>query len=163
MSAQQTPRSVRGKHPVMRHVVARLREFPAGTRRIVSVGEQSIGVFNIKGSFFALRNRCPHQGGPLCLGRVGGTTLASKPHELIYGREDEIIKCPWHGWEFEIATGRSVFNPHKVRVRTYEVAVEEPEDDDPSIETFPVTVEDGLVVLYVPPIGRRLMPSAAEQ
>lgn len=134
-----------------KHVVARLRDFPPGSRRIVEVNGTSIGVFNLKGDFYALRSSCPHQGAPLCLGRVLGTTFASKPFEIEYGREGEIIKCPWHGWEFDILTGRSVFNPHKVRVRTYEVTVEEVEDDDedPSIETYPVTVEDGVVFVHV--------------
>lgn len=134
-----------------KHVVARLRDFPPGSRRIVEVNGTSIGVFNLKGDFYALRSSCPHQGAPLCLGRVLGTTFASKPFEIEYGREGEIIKCPWHGWEFDILTGRSVFNPHKVRVRTYEVTVEDVEDDDedPSIETYPVTVEDGVVFVHV--------------
>jgi nitrite reductase/ring-hydroxylating ferredoxin subunit len=133
-----------------RHVVAALRDFPAGTRRIVEVDDRTIGVFNIRGRFVALRNRCPHQGAPLCLGLIKGLNVATRPFAIEYGREDEIIKCPWHGWEFEIATGRSVFNPHKVRVATYDVTVEpvEPEASDPSIETFPVTVEDGLVILH---------------
>jgi len=134
-----------------KHVVARLSDFPPGTRRIVELEGNSIGVFNIKGEFFALRNRCPHHGAPLCLGKVTGTTFANRPYEVLYGREDEIIKCPWHGWEFDIKTGRSVFNPHKVRVPTYEVTIEqlEVDDEDPSIDTFPVTIEDGLVIVHV--------------
>lgn len=135
----------------MKYTVARLADFPAGTRRIVDVQGNSIGVFNTNGAFFGLRNTCPHQGAPLCRGRIMGTTFASKPFEIEYGREDEIIKCPWHGWEFDITNGRSVFNPHKVRVRTYEVTIEQPQegDEDPSIDTFPVTVEDGLVIVHV--------------
>jgi nitrite reductase (NADH) small subunit len=131
-----------------RHVVARLKDFPPGTRKIIEVDGRSIGVFNIEGVLYALRNSCPHQGAPLCLGVVSGTTFASKPYEYVYGRDNEIVKCPWHGWEFEISTGRSIFNPHKVRVRTYEVRVEPAaEEEEPSVETFPVTVEDGLVIL----------------
>ena len=131
-----------------KHVVSHLQEFPVGTRRIVEIDGRSIGVFNIRGEFFALRSSCPHQGAPLCLGLIKGMNMSTRPYEIFYGRDDEIIKCPWHGWEFEIATGRSVFNPHKVRVQTYEVTVE-PEEPDPSIETFPVTVENGLVILHV--------------
>jgi 3-phenylpropionate/trans-cinnamate dioxygenase ferredoxin subunit len=133
---------------VKRYNVARVTDFPPGTRRIVDADGRSIGVFNIHGQLFALRNSCPHQGAPLCTGRIGGTTLPSKPFVYEYGRDDEIIKCPWHGWEFEIATGRSVFNPHKTRVKTYAVTVEAAEDDDPSVETFTVTVEDDVVVLH---------------
>ena len=73
--------------------------------------------------------------------------LPSKPGEYRWGREGEILRCPWHGWEFDITSGRSIFNPHRVRVRTYEVTVEP--DDDPVVETYPVTVEGGLIVLHV--------------
>lgn len=130
-----------------RHVVARLREFPPGSRRIVDVAGRSIGVFNIRGELYALRSSCPHQGAPLCLGIILGRTEASRPFEVTYRDDQNVIKCPWHGWEFDIRTGRSVFNPHRVRVRSYEVTVEQ--EDDPSVETFDVTVEDGLVVLHV--------------
>lgn len=135
-----------------RHVVARLREFPPGSRRIVDVAGRSIGVFNIRGELIALRSSCPHQGAPLCLGIVLGRTDASRPFEVKYLDDQDVIKCPWHGWEFDIRSGRSVFNPHRVRVRSYEVTVEQAvalDSDDPSVETFDVTVEDGLVVLHV--------------
>lgn len=131
-----------------RHVVARLRDFPPGSRRIVDASGRSIGVFNIRGELLALRSSCPHQGAPLCLGIVLGRTDASKPFEVTYLEDQDVIKCPWHGWEFDIRTGRSVFNPHRVRVRSYEVTVE-PTGEDPSIETFDVTVEDGFVILHV--------------
>ena len=49
-----------------RHVVATVEEIPPGQRKIVEVAGRSIGIFNVSGEFFALRNRCPHQGGPLC-------------------------------------------------------------------------------------------------
>jgi nitrite reductase/ring-hydroxylating ferredoxin subunit len=133
-----------------RHVVGWTNDLPPGSRVIVDVGGRSIGVFNIAGNFYALRNRCPHQGAPLCLGKIKGTTLPGKPYEYVYGRENEIIRCPWHGWEFEITTGRTYFSPHKMRVKTYDVTVEEPgTDDDTVLETFDVTVEEGLVVLHV--------------
>jgi nitrite reductase/ring-hydroxylating ferredoxin subunit len=131
-----------------RIVVGRVRDLPPGSRRIMDVAGRSIGVLNVRGRYYALRNRCPHQGAPLCLGRIKGTNLASKPYEYVYARDDEIIQCPWHGWEFEIATGRTYFNPHKMRVKTYEVSVERPGAEDAKIETFDVTVEEGLVILH---------------
>lgn len=118
-----------------RCIVARLSEFPPGTRKVVTVGGRSVGVFNIRGTFFALRNRCPHQGAPLREGRIKGTTLPGAPYEYVYGRDDEIIQCPWHAWEFEIATGRTYFNPHRMRVKTYDVSVEPPAKDDVTLET----------------------------
>ncbi len=131
-----------------RCVVGRLSEFAPGTRKIVTVGGRSIGVFNVRGQFYALRNRCPHQGAPLCLGRVKGTTLSSKPYEYVYGRDQEIIQCPWHGWEFEIATGRTFFNPHRMRVKTYDVTVESTRTEDVTLETFEVTTEGEFVILH---------------
>jgi 3-phenylpropionate/trans-cinnamate dioxygenase ferredoxin subunit len=138
--------------------VATVAEIPIGGRKIVEVEGRSIGVFNVHGSFYALRNLCPHQLAPLCAGKVLGTTLPSRPGEYIWGREGEIVRCPWHGWEFDITTGRSVFNPHSVRVRAYPVTVEpgggdEGERPDPAeidrVESFPVTVEGDLVVVHL--------------
>jgi nitrite reductase/ring-hydroxylating ferredoxin subunit len=133
-----------------RHIVGRVSEFPAGERRIVQAEGRSIGVFNVNGTYYALRNSCPHQAAPLCLGAIKGMTLPSKPGEYHWARDGEILRCPWHGWEFDITTGRSIFNPHRVRVRTYEVTVEPDAeaDEDESVETYPVTIEDGLVILH---------------
>lgn len=131
-----------------RYVVGRATDLPPGSRRIVTAGERSIGVFNIRGRYYALRNRCPHQGAPLCLGKIKGTTLPGPPYEYVYGREDEIIQCPWHGWEFEIATGRTYFNPHKMRAKTYAVTIGRPDEGDVALETYAVTTEDGLVILH---------------
>src|ERR1041384_4178950 len=100
-------------------------EIPAGGRKIVEIGGKSIGVFNVSGTFYALRNSCPHQGAPLCLGSLKGTCLPSRPGEYIWAREGEILRCPWHGWEFDVTNGKSIFDPHRLRVRSYEVTVEE--------------------------------------
>lgn len=135
-----------------RYVVGPTTELPPGATKIVSVGALSIGVFNVKGTYYALKNVCPHQSAPLCRGPVTGTTLPSRPGEWIYGKTGEIVRCPWHGWEFDITTGRSVFNPHRVRVKTYEVTIDtapSAEEEDPSVETYNVTVEEGWVVLHV--------------
>jgi len=129
------------------HVVATTDEIAPGQRKIVEIDGRSIGVFNVGGRFYALRNTCPHAGGRLCEGTLSGLVTSSVPGEYTYEREGEILRCPWHGWEFDILTGRSIFNPHRVRVRTYEVTVET--DEDPSVETYPVTVEDGVIVLHI--------------
>lgn len=131
-----------------RHVVATVGDLPPGKRLIVVLEGRSIGVFNVHGAFHALRNACPHQSGPLCLGTIKGLLTARDPRHLELSREGEIIRCPWHGWEFDLTTGRSVFNPHKLRVRSYPVTVE-PENEDPTIETYPVTVERGRVVVHL--------------
>ncbi len=148
-----------------RHVVCPVADIPPGERRIVELGGRSIGIFNVDGRFYALRNVCPHQRAPLCKGKVTGTNLpGSKPGEYNWAREGEIIRCPWHNWEFDITTGQSVFNPHKMRVKAYQVAVEAdgpadatatapsvdvPGTPDPSVETYEVREEQRMVVLYV--------------
>lgn len=108
-----------------RHKICPAAELPPGTSRIVNLERRSIGVFNVDGHLYALRNACPHQGGPLCLGSVGGTMLPSAPQSYEYGLEGRVIRCPWHGWEFDLTTGRSPFGSQEERVRTYPVAVED--------------------------------------
>ncbi len=128
-----------GKYPV-----CRASEIPPGGRKVVEVAGRSVGVFNVGGRFYALRNRCPHQGGPLCLGRVSGLVLADGPGEHRYGEEGYILRCPWHGWEFDIRTGRAVVDPEKTRVKAYRVTVE-----PPRAETYPVSVEDQVVYVHL--------------
>lgn len=80
---------------------------------------------------------------------ITGTSLPSQVGEYVWAREGEIIRCPWHAWEFDILTGRSIFNPHKCRVKSYEVSVEPVQDEaEASVEKFSVEVEGGLVVLH---------------
>jgi 3-phenylpropionate/trans-cinnamate dioxygenase ferredoxin subunit len=125
---------------VRRVVVGRVEEIPPGERRIVTPfrGRAGIGVFNVNGTYSALRNLCPHKRGPLCTGRVSGRVVADAPPSsggaysgaqsttplLAVERDGEIIRCPWHLWEFEIATGRCLVDP-RARVKTYPVAIEE--------------------------------------
>ncbi len=131
-----------------RHVVARVSELPPGARKIVEVEGRSIGVFNVHGEYYALRNMCPHQGAPLCRGDIKGTAAPSRPGEYIWERDGEILRCPWHGWEFDIKTGRSIFNPHRTRVRTYEVSLAHDDGEGEGVETYPLSIEEDLVVLH---------------
>lgn len=133
-----------------RHVVCRVEELRPGGRKIIEVDGKSIGVFNVDGQFYALRNVCPHQFAPLCEGRITGTRLPSDVGEYKWGMDGQIIRCPWHGWEFDITTGKSIFNPHRVCVKSYEVVVESSAAEDiPSVETFDVEIEQEMVVLVV--------------
>ncbi|TBL70106.1 Rieske (2Fe-2S) protein [Paenibacillus thalictri] len=105
------------------HFVAEEKDLADGQHIIVDVEGRSIGLYRLDGEFYALHNYCPHEGAPLCKGPVCGTTLPSSVYEYRFGREGEIIRCPWHGWEFEIKTGKSLVN-EKVRTRRYKVEVE---------------------------------------
>ena len=140
-----------------KHVVARVDEIPPGERKLVEIEGRSIGVFNVDGVFYALRNRCPHQGGPLCWGTIAGFVSATRPGEYRVSRHGQMLRCPWHGWEFDVTTGQSWFDPTKVRVRRYEVTVEpDPSDPAPEMErgpyvaeTYPVSVERQYVLVEV--------------
>ena len=114
-----------------RIVVGKVAEIPVGARKIIVPfrGRAGIGIFNVDGNFYALRNICPHKRGPLCTGEVAGTKQQpSAPPSVTdgyvgYEREGEIIRCPWHAWQFDIATGQCLVDP-SVRVRTYPVIVD---------------------------------------
>jgi nitrite reductase/ring-hydroxylating ferredoxin subunit len=149
-----------------KYAVATVDEIPPAGRKIVEVGGRSIGIFNVDGEFFALRNSCPHEGGPLCRGVLCGEVTSDMPGEYRYSRPGQILRCPWHGWEFDIRTGQSWFDPRKVRVRRYEVTIEPAptaatgdagEPPEPGMEpgpyvaeTYEVTVERRQVVIDVP-------------
>jgi nitrite reductase/ring-hydroxylating ferredoxin subunit len=146
----------------MRVVVAPLRSFGSGERRIVEVGGRSIGVFRVGDSFFGVRNRCPHQGGPLCLGHVLGVAVADTPGDATIARDPLRIACPWHGWEYDLDTGQSFLGGIAPGVRSYGVELEpggslletvraSPGKRIPGpyvAETFEVEVEDEYVVLH---------------
>ncbi len=102
--------------------ICRSDEIQPGERVIRELNGRSVGVFNVDGRFHALRNRCPHEGGALCLGPVTGTTLAARDFRFVYGMAGRILRCAWHGWEFEIASGRCLVDP-RLRAKTYPVEV----------------------------------------
>ncbi len=149
----------------MKFVVATVEEIQPGQRKIVDVGGRSVGVFNVGGEFFAVLNRCPHQGGPLCKGETLGFLRPGEVGEFQYSRAGEIVRCPWHGWEYDLRTGQSWFDPGRVVVRRYEVSVEpgaqlltevktppgmEGLQPGPyAAETYPVSVEQEYVLVEI--------------
>jgi 3-phenylpropionate/trans-cinnamate dioxygenase ferredoxin subunit len=107
-----------------RHVVARTEDIPPGARKIVTVNGREIGIFNVAGDFHGLINRCPHQGAPLCQGEIVSRLVAPIPGDYRLTRPGEMIRCPWHCWEFDIRTGQSLCDPHSVQARAYDVVVQ---------------------------------------
>ncbi|MBI3464631.1 MAG: Rieske (2Fe-2S) protein [Planctomycetes bacterium] len=81
--------------------VASVSEMPSGSAKEVYAAGRIIALFNVDGTFYALDGVCPHQGGPL-----GQGTL-----------QHRILTCPWHGWQFDVTTGRHLVNPHIVQER----------------------------------------------
>ena len=133
---------------------ARRRRLPL-TFRLAAVSSfppaaAPIVVFNLGGEFFALANKCPHRGGSLCQGHLTGLVLSDGPGEYSYIRQGEIIRCPWHNWEFDIRTGKSWCDPEKVKARRFGVSVEKGAKliEGPYVaETFRVSVENDYVVI----------------
>jgi 3-phenylpropionate/trans-cinnamate dioxygenase ferredoxin subunit len=133
-----------------RHVVAAARDIPPGGRKLVTVRGRKIAVFNLGGDYFGLLNRCPHQGGSLCEGVTTGLLQSPSPGEYIHTRKGEIIRCPWHGWEFDIRTGQSYCDPERIRTRTYQVELAPGQTvvEGPYLaETIPVSVEEDYIVV----------------
>src|SRR5258707_504148 len=128
-----------------RHIVARTTEIPPGGNKVVDVEGRDIVVFHVNGEFFALLNRCPHAGAPLDKAACVARLTSPEPGVYQRSRVGELLRCAWHGWEFDMRTGQSWFDPKRVKVRTYPVAVEDGETlaKGPYVaETFPVPVEE---------------------
>jgi 3-phenylpropionate/trans-cinnamate dioxygenase ferredoxin subunit len=135
---------------VKRQVVARAIDVSPGQCKIVNVNGREIGVFNLGGEYFALANRCPHEGGPLCQGHIIPLIQSDGPGQYRLTRHQEFLRCPWHGWEFEIRTGQSWCDPKSTRARQFEVKVESGAAlaKGPYVaETFPVSVEEDYLVV----------------
>jgi 3-phenylpropionate/trans-cinnamate dioxygenase ferredoxin subunit len=135
---------------VKRQVVARAADVAPGQCKIVEVNGREIGVFNIGGEYFALANRCPHEGGPLCQGHIIPLIRSDRPGQYKLTRHNEFLRCPWHGWEFEIKTGQSWCDPKSTRARQFAVKVESGEAlvKGPYVaETLPVSVEEEYLVV----------------
>ena len=96
-----------------------LIEAPAeGERTLVELGGRTIGVFQLDGAYFALADRCPHRGAPLCSsGRVVNAVEGVGDAARVT-REGALVRCPWHKWDFDIATGDCTVDA-RLRVRRY--------------------------------------------
>jgi len=135
-----------------RHIVATVDEIPPGQRRLVNVNGRDIGIFNVDGEYFAVSNRCPHEGASLCKGRIVGLVEAAEPGAYQYSRRGELIRCPWHGWEFDLRTGKSWCEPDRTKVRRFDLKIESGGslvEGELRAETFLVSIEKQYVVVEV--------------
>lgn len=110
----------------MQHPVGPVAELRREGCRVVEVEGRYVAVVSVGERFYALHDRCPHRGASMSQGTVDGTFVAAAPQEFVYGQHDEVIRCPWHGWEFSLDSGRSLLQPDRVGVKVYRVTV----DDD---------------------------------
>jgi nitrite reductase (NADH) small subunit len=108
--------------------VGSLADVERDGRLVARVNGREVGVVSDgDGALHGIRNRCPHHGGPLCLGSVGERVEGDPGVYSLTGRRT--LRCPWHGWEFDLETGVCL--------------------DEPSLRAavYPVRVEDGRVLL----------------
>ncbi len=150
---------------VRRYVVARAADIPEGGRLLVEAGGREIGIYRLQGRFHALLNRCPHLGGPLCKGDVVQHVEAPAPGELRHDPGRLYVTCPWHNWEFDVATGQSYWSARGPRARLFPVGVEAGEAVAAALqsgkaervpgpykaETVPVSVEESYLVVALRP------------
>lgn len=108
------------REPVL---ACRTDEVAPGRQKIVRIGNRTIGIFEVDGAYYALLNVCPHRGGALCEGPQCGTGIDRGDFRVAYGHDKELVRCAWHGWEFDIRSGRNLVDP-AVRARTFDVSVE---------------------------------------
>ena len=107
--------------------VGREEEFEDRGRKVIAQGDLEIGIFFVDGEFFAYENKCVHQGGPICQGRILNRVVELLCEDktsqcLTWSDEDVHIVCPWHGYEFNIKTG--VHPGYKnARLRKFDVKV----------------------------------------
>jgi nitrite reductase (NADH) small subunit len=87
--------------------MATLKELPVGAAKEVEFEGRVYALFNVAGQIAAMEGICPHQGGPLAEGGIEGT----------------IVTCPWHGWQFDVLTGKSPLG-RKIKQAVYEVKIE---------------------------------------
>ena len=112
-----------------RYRVCAVEEIPDKGGVLAEVGDRQVGVFKYKGELHAYANRCIHMGGPICTGEIlGATKVELDAGKQIVGAkldEDEMrLVCPWHGWEYDLATGE-VAHDRSIRLRRFEVTVED--------------------------------------
>ena len=92
--------------------MAKADELPEGDRRIVVAGNDEIGVFHHGGAYYAYSNYCVHSGGPACEGIMINKVVDLIAEDRTYQGQtfaDEMhFVCPWHGYEYELETGRCV-------------------------------------------------------
>jgi len=111
------------------HWVGRVDELPVDRGHVVELNGRRIGLFRVGDEVHAILGTCPHQGGPVGEGGIFPTVEG----EIVDGRLREslnhdrpVVNCPWHGWEFDLATGVCPVDPTK-RLRRYETIVRDGE------------------------------------
>ena len=107
------------------HWAGKVHDFHRDGRKIVRIGDVEVGVFRRAGAWYAYENRCLHQGGPVCEGAImarveavldsGGAYLGER-----FSEDETHVVCPWHGWEYDLATGACAAD-RRLRLKRFRV------------------------------------------
>jgi nitrite reductase (NADH) small subunit len=111
-----------------KHYLCPELEIDVGKHKVFQIGRYSFGVFKVDGSYYALRNYCPHQGGPLCeeagvFDQIEAEVSNDRTVREFIAAEKNLVACPWHGVEFDIRTGECLVRKDW-KVKTYELYVD---------------------------------------
>jgi len=111
----------------VKYRVCQVEEIPRGEKRSYTIKNMPIVVVHSKqGKFYAIYGVCPHHRGPLAAGVLGGKTEATQPgQDFQYVREGEILRCPWHGFSFDVTTGACLLASERLRVKTYPLTIDD--------------------------------------
>src|SRR6202044_745381 len=113
---------------------------------------REIGVFNIGGAYYALLSKCPHKGAELCKGSIVSRVTSDEPGQYNMIPDSEMIRCPWHGWQYDLRTGQSWCDSDNVSLRKYAVSIESGEGllKGPFVaESYPISVDENYVVVEI--------------
>jgi len=114
-----------GDAPGRKHV-GTAADLEAGDKLLVEVDGIEIALYSTEDGYYAMANYCVHQGGPLCEGPVTGTVSTDEDGSLTFDEGTQVVRCPWHGWEFDIETGEHLSRPQYSQP-TYDVLEEDGE------------------------------------
>jgi nitrite reductase/ring-hydroxylating ferredoxin subunit len=106
------------------YVVCPRAELTPGSMRALEIGRRSIAVVCVaEGEYRALSDLCPHEGARLSCGRLERIWVSGDDHQHLQG-ERLVVVCPWHNFEFDVESGRSVCEPHRLGLPTYSAGLE---------------------------------------
>jgi nitrite reductase/ring-hydroxylating ferredoxin subunit len=97
---------------------------PGDIRALDVAGKPVVLLRTGEGRYHALRNMCAHQGASFEAGRLIDEVRSNHPGEFALASRKSVLRCPWHGYEYAVDTGRCLADPENVRIRAYPVSVE---------------------------------------
>lgn len=109
-------------HERQRFKIGNSSDFVVGELKLVEVSKREIGVVRLHdGELRAVVNRCPHKGAPICRGIIGGAWDSTGPGNITLDNSRHVLVCPWHGFAFDLNTGKEVFRKRASRLRMYPI------------------------------------------